>query len=77
MPDAVYNLYNAKTHLSKLVERAANGEVILIAKAGKPLARLVPLHKVKIKRQWIWPSVLRRAKKSVSYPSFVLTCSIS
>jgi prevent-host-death family protein len=51
MPDAVYNLYDAKTHLSKLVERAAKGEVILIAKAGKPLARLVPLHTVKIRRQ--------------------------
>jgi len=41
MPDTVYNLYDAKTHLSKLVDRAANGEVILIAKGGKPLARLV------------------------------------
>ncbi|MGE3618019.1 MAG: type II toxin-antitoxin system Phd/YefM family antitoxin [Gemmatimonadales bacterium] len=38
-----YNLYEAKTHLSDLVERAAAGEEIVIAKAGKPLARLVPL----------------------------------
>lgn len=37
------NLYEAKTHLSKLVERAAAGEEIVIAKAGRPLARLVPL----------------------------------
>jgi prevent-host-death family protein len=37
------NLYEAKTHLSKLVERAAAGEEIIIAKAGKPRARLVPL----------------------------------
>ena len=37
------NLYQAKTQLSKLVERAAAGEEILIAKAGKPMARLVPL----------------------------------
>lgn len=37
------NLYEAKTHLSKLVERAADGEEIIIAKAGKPRARLVPL----------------------------------
>lgn len=35
------NLYEAKTQLSSLVERAANGEEIVIAKAGKPMARLV------------------------------------
>ena len=38
-----YNLYEAKTALSKLVDRAAGGEEIVIAKAGKPLAKLVPL----------------------------------
>ncbi len=37
------NIYEAKTHLSQLVEAAAAGEEIVIAKAGKPLARLVPL----------------------------------
>ncbi|MGE0790137.1 MAG: type II toxin-antitoxin system Phd/YefM family antitoxin [Sandaracinaceae bacterium] len=37
------NLYEAKTNLSELVERAAAGEEIIIAKAGKPRARLVPL----------------------------------
>ncbi len=37
------NLYEAKTQLSKLVERAAAGEEIIIAKSGRPLARLVPL----------------------------------
>ncbi len=35
------NLYEAKTHLSSLVERAAKGEEIVIAKAGKPMAKLV------------------------------------
>lgn len=35
------NLYEAKTQLSKLVDRASNGEEIIIAKAGKPKARLV------------------------------------
>ena len=34
------NLYEAKTHLSSLVERASRGEEIVIAKAGKPMARL-------------------------------------
>ncbi|MBB6250121.1 type II toxin-antitoxin system Phd/YefM family antitoxin [Nitrospirillum iridis] len=37
------NLYEAKTHLSQLVERAAAGEEIIIAKAGRPMARLMPL----------------------------------
>jgi prevent-host-death family protein len=36
------NIYEAKTQLSSLVERAAKGEEIVIAKAGKPMARLVP-----------------------------------
>jgi len=37
------NLYEAKTQLSRLVERAARGEEVVIAKAGEPKARLVPL----------------------------------
>jgi prevent-host-death family protein len=39
------NLYDAKTNLSQLVERASRGEEIVIAKAGRPMARLVPLEK--------------------------------
>jgi len=39
------NIHAAKTHLSALVEDAAAGEEIVIAKAGKPLARLAPLEK--------------------------------
>lgn len=37
------SLYDAKTHLSELVEEAARGREIVIAKSGKPKARLVPL----------------------------------
>jgi len=37
------NIHQAKTHLSRLVEDAAAGDEIVIAKAGKPIARLVPL----------------------------------
>jgi prevent-host-death family protein len=45
MPKAVktLNLYEAKTHLSRLVDEAAAGAEIIIAKAGVPRARLVPL----------------------------------
>jgi prevent-host-death family protein len=37
------NIHAAKTHLSRLVDRAAAGEEIVIARAGKPVARLAPL----------------------------------
>jgi len=37
------NVYEAKTHLSQLLDRAAAGEEIVIARAGRPVARLVPL----------------------------------
>ena len=37
------NIHDAKTHLSRLVDRAAKGEPFIIAKAGKPLVKVVPL----------------------------------
>jgi len=41
MPEIMLNLYEAKTSLSRLVDRAAAGEEIIIAKAGVPMAKLV------------------------------------
>lgn len=38
----IVNMHEAKTHLSRLVERVAQGEDVVIAKAGRPVARLVP-----------------------------------
>lgn len=37
------NVYDAKTHLSKLLERVEHGEEIVIARAGRPVAKLVPI----------------------------------
>jgi prevent-host-death family protein len=37
------NIHQAKTHLSRLVEDVASGNEVLIAKGGRPMARLVPL----------------------------------
>jgi prevent-host-death family protein len=51
MTDTV-NIYDAKTHLSKLVDRAAAGEEIIIAKAGKPRAKLVPYQPPRKKRRF-------------------------
>jgi len=38
-----YNIHEAKTHLSRLVEQAAKGEPFVIAKSGKPMVKVVPL----------------------------------
>ena len=48
-----FNIHEAKTHLSRLVEKAAKGEPFIIAKAGKPMVKVVPLEppeEKKIKR---------------------------
>jgi prevent-host-death family protein len=37
------NIHDAKTHFSRFIDQAAAGEEIIIARAGKPVARLVPL----------------------------------
>jgi prevent-host-death family protein len=46
------NIHEAKTQLSRLVEDVANGEEIIIAKAGKPMARLVALEPPATPRQF-------------------------
>jgi len=45
------NIHEAKTHLSRLVEDAARGDEIVIAKAGKPVARLVALDSARMPRR--------------------------
>lgn len=45
------NIHEAKTHLSRLLEQVAGGEEVVIAKAGKAIARLVPLEATPKKRQ--------------------------
>jgi prevent-host-death family protein len=37
------NIHEAKTHLSRIVEEAAKGKAFVIAKAGKPMAKITPL----------------------------------
>jgi prevent-host-death family protein len=39
----VINIHEAKTHLSRIVDEVAAGSEVIIAKAGKPMARLMPL----------------------------------
>jgi prevent-host-death family protein len=56
------NIHEAKTHLSRLVEQAAAGKEVIIAKAGKPMARLMPL--VAVAR----PKKLGRLKGQIKVP---------
>jgi len=44
------NVHEAKTHLSRLLERVAAGEEIIISKADKPMAKLTPLSKPQMDR---------------------------
>ena len=44
------NIHEAKTHLSKLLRRVMNGEEIIIAKAGEPIAVLSPVRKTPERR---------------------------
>jgi prevent-host-death family protein len=64
MASPTVNIHEAKTHLSRLVERAAAGEEIVIGKAGKPMAKLIPFKALRPKRRpgawkrkvWIAPN---------------------
>ncbi len=44
------NIHEAKTHLSRLLQRVAAGEEVIISKAGKPLARIIPFRRSKGER---------------------------
>jgi prevent-host-death family protein len=39
----IINIHEAKTHLSKIIDEVATGREVIIAKSGKPMARIVPL----------------------------------
>lgn len=45
------NIHEAKTHLTRLVEQAARGQEFIIAKAGKPMVRVVPIEAPPAKRR--------------------------
>ena len=46
----VVNVHEAKTHLSRLLARVAGGDEVVIARAGKPIARLVPINTISERR---------------------------
>lgn len=62
MVEPVVNIHAAKTHLSRLVERVEAGEEVVIARAGKPVARLVPyLARRSRRRPGLWRGQIRMA----------------
>jgi prevent-host-death family protein len=60
------NVHQAKTHFSAILEKAHNGEVVIIAKAGKPYARLMPLDTHCLLWWWSADSELSDAVRSLS-----------
>lgn len=44
-PAAQFNIHDAKTNLSRIVERVERGEEIIISRAGTPVAKVIPLHR--------------------------------
>ena len=49
--DKPVNIHDAKTHLSRLIERVEAGEEITLARAGRPVARIVPLQPRRVARK--------------------------
>jgi prevent-host-death family protein len=45
------NIHQAKTHLSRLLDQVAAGDSVVIAKAGKPIAKLVPVNAAPVRKQ--------------------------
>lgn len=62
MAPGMVNVYEAKTNLSKLLDRVTQGEEIVIARGGRPVARLVPLlRRVEPRLPGVWRGRLRIA----------------
>ena len=63
-----FNIHEAKTHLSRLVDEAENGEPFIIAKAGKPKVKVVPIVAPKAK-----PRLLGALKGKITVPDDIKT----
>jgi prevent-host-death family protein len=70
----IVNIHEAKTHLSRLLEQAVAGEEILIARAGKPIARLIPYRAAEKPRQpGLWQGQVVIGKDFDSLPDAMAT----
>lgn len=58
----IVNMHEAKTNLSRLVEAAENGDEVIVARAGHPVVRLVPIRRGKRRRLGRWKGKVFMAK---------------
>lgn len=63
------NIHHAKTNLSKLIQQAESGEEVIIARAGKPVVKLVPVAKEKSQRRRILGSAVGKIWISEDFDS--------
>ncbi len=57
-----YNIHEAKTHFSRLLQRVLAGEQVVIAKAGKPVAKIVPVKPERLREPDRYRGLVRIAK---------------
>jgi prevent-host-death family protein len=69
----VANIHEAKTHLSRLIERAASGEEIVIARAGKPVVRLIAYQEEKPPKRTpgIWKGKVKMSRDFDELPESI------
>jgi prevent-host-death family protein len=65
-----FNVHEAKTHFSKLLDRVGKGEEVVIAKAGEPVARIVPFSKPKAPRKPGKDKIVIRSDFDAPLPEF-------
>ena len=58
----IVNMHEAKTTLSKLVEAAEAGESVVLARAGRPVVKLVPISSTHPKKLGLWKGKIKMAK---------------
>lgn len=68
----ITNIYEAKTHLSRLIEQVLNGEEVVIGKAGKPIVRLIPYSiEQKLRQPGYWRGQVHIAKDFDALPKSI------
>jgi prevent-host-death family protein len=71
--ETTVNIHEAKTHLSRLVERVEGGDEVVIARAGRPVARLVPFRaRSKPRAPGLWRGQVRLAPDFDRTPDDIL-----
>lgn len=69
----IINTYEAKTHLSKLIDRVKKGEVIVIGRSGEPLVKMIPYTpEVKARKPGAWKGKVKISKDFDQLPKDIL-----